>query len=217
LPKITHHTISQDDNTNSAPKLPVRYFKKVAAVLFLCLFLILVLNGPYVWVQVQFILHPPVAVPQNLPVQAPSRSEPNWLTVASLGIAAPVVYIDEKTEAVFQAALLRGVVHYPGTALPGQKGNVYIFGHSSDYLWSKGEYKTVFALLPKIQNGALITLSDDVGRQFTYKVYNQFVTSPDNLSVLDQGGAKKQLLTLQTSYPVGTALKRYIVQAELVQ
>ena len=141
--------------------------------------------------------------------------KPNLLSISILGIQAPVVYTEEISEKAFQSALQNGVVHYPGTALPGQKGNVYIFGHSSDYAWSKGSYKTVFALLPKIKKGESIEISDQLGAVYVYKVTETFVASPEDLYLLEQDKSKN-ILTLQTSYPIGTAFKRWIVRAELV-
>lgn len=146
---------------------------------------------------------------------AVSLKEPNRLKIESLGIEAPVIYIQEKSEKAYQAALKDGVVHYPGTALPGRAGNCYIFGHSSDYLWSKGKYKSVFAVLPSVKKGDAISITDQEGSFFTYKVIGTFVVSADDLSVLNQNTQGKKLLTLQTSYPIGTALKRFVVMAEL--
>jgi sortase A len=142
---------------------------------------------------------------------------PDQLRIPSLNIEAPIKYVTEKDEAVFQTALAEGVVHYPDTATPGQAGNVYIFGHSSDLAWSKGEYKTVFALLPQIKIGEEIFVSDNNGKEYTYTVTGTRVVSPKDLSVLDQGNYEKRVLSLQTSYPVGTALKRFVVTAELVE
>ncbi len=147
--------------------------------------------------------------------KAQITTQPNLLQIPSLNVSAPVIYVSEKTEKVYQAALASGVVHYPETALPGELGNAYIFGHSSDLAWSKGSYKTVFALLPKIKIGDKIVISNQTGEQFTYIVTKTFVVSPSDLSVLDQFNKQKKVLTLQTSYPVGTALKRFIVQAEI--
>jgi LPXTG-site transpeptidase (sortase) family protein len=101
--------------------------------------------------------------------------------------------------------------------MPGEVGNVYIFGHSSDYAWSKGNYKHAFALLPKIKNGAEIKLTDEKGFSYTYLVTRQGVVGPNDVHVLAQNTNGKKLLTLQTSYPLGTALKRYVVVAELRQ
>jgi sortase A len=93
---------------------------------------------------------------------------------------------------------------------------VYIFGHSSDFAWTPGSYKTVFAKLPEIQLGTEIRISDDAGKIYTYKVIETKVVGPKDTSVLTQDPAKK-LLTLQTSYPVGTALKRFLAVSELVE
>lgn len=142
---------------------------------------------------------------------------PDWITIPSIGAEAPIQYVDEKDEAVYQEALKDGVVHYPETALPGEPGNMYVFGHSSDLIWSSGSYKTVFALLPKVQEGDEIHVTNAKGDVFTYVVTAAFVINPSDKSVLDQYNLERSMLTVQTSYPLGTALKRYIVQAELDQ
>ncbi|MDD5606165.1 MAG: sortase [Patescibacteria group bacterium] len=142
--------------------------------------------------------------------------EPNRIRVASLDIEAPLIYIDEVGEGPFQEALAQGVVHYPGTALPGQTGNAFYFGHSSDFAYKPGEYKTVFALLPQVAVGDVVEVSDARGRVYSYEIYNTMVVSPTQIEVLGQGDGNERLLTLQTSYPVGTAFKRFIVQAKLI-
>lgn len=146
----------------------------------------------------------------------PVYRDPDTLYIKNLNITLPVIYIDEKGETAYQEALKHGVVHYPGTALPGAYGNVYIFGHSSDYVWSPGDYKTAFALLPHIALGDEIELTDSTGLVYTYAVTDTKIVSPTDLSVLDQGDGTKRMLTLQTSYPVGTALQRFVAIAELL-
>lgn len=141
--------------------------------------------------------------------------EPDHLYIDRLRIAAPVIYITEKGEAAYQSALQHGVVHYPGTADPGEYGNVYIFGHSSDLPWAKGDYKTVFATLPNIQLGDEIDVTNVDGQVFTYVVIETKIVSPKDLSVLDQYNNERKLLSVQTSYPVGTALQRFVAIAEL--
>ena len=142
------------------------------------------------------------------------QGAPNQLNIPSLNITAPIIYVEKTNEADFQAALKNGVVHYPGTAVPGGNGNCYIFGHSSDYIWSKGNYKTIFAPLPKIKIGVDILITNQAGQLFTYRVTKTFVISANDLSVLAQDQSQK-ILTLQTSYPLGTALRRFIVVAEI--
>jgi LPXTG-site transpeptidase (sortase) family protein len=145
---------------------------------------------------------------------APSAS--NTLLIPSLGISAPVNYPDDTSDSAIETSLQTGVAHYPSTALPGQSGSVYIFGHSSDFIWSPGTFKHVFTKLPEIAIGATISLSDSTGKTFTYRVAAKKVVAADDISVLEQDQQLHQLI-LQTSYPLGTALERYVVFAQLQQ
>lgn len=154
---------------------------------------------------------------QEIRKDNPIKYEPNQLVIESLDIVAPVQFVTESNENAYQAALVNGVVLFPGTAEVGQAGNTYIFGHSSDFAFSKGNFKTVFALLPQIEIGALVEVSDKEGTKYTYKVYDKFVAEKNRTDLLSQETNGKTILTLQTSYPIGTALKRYIVKAKLVE
>ncbi len=175
----------------------------------------LLLNSPFLWKNLQFVWHHPEPQSPGQSAGANTTVQPDMLWIDSLNITAPIKYVDEANEAVFQEALQDGAVHYPGTALPGQPGNVYIFGHSSDYIFTPGDYKTVFALLPRISEGAEIKVTDRDGHLYTYVVTRQFVAGPNDIHLLSQYDYKEKLLTIQTSYPIGTALKRYIVEARL--
>lgn len=154
-------------------------------------------------------------------VTSKAKSPTAWvagsLSIPSLKISAPLVYVSERTEKAFQLGLQQGVVQYPGTALPGQLGNMYVFGHSSDYRWAKGSYKTVFAKLPNIKVGSLIKVKDGAGKEYTYKVTSTAIALPTETKYLSQYNYQKKILTVQTSYPVGTALKRFLAIAELVE
>jgi len=175
---------------------------------------------PYLWANLKYRLITKDLPPAPIVVQSPwvrQKMEPNLLLIPALRIEAPIIYVDEVSEDLFQQALRRGVVHFPGTALPGQPGNTYIFGHSSDNLWAKGDYKTVFAVLPQIKTDDLIEISDPEGYKFVYKVKETKVIAANGVGYLDQRNNEYKLLTLQTSYPVGTAFRRFIVMAELVE
>ncbi len=152
---------------------------------------------------------------QKVAAITPAAAKPDMLSIPSLNISAPVIYIDKTGEKAYVPALAKGVVHYPGTALPGAFGNDYIFGHSSDLPWSNGNYKTIFAPLPQIAIGDKIFLTDHEGQVFTYTVFETKIVTPNDLSVLGQFDNKQKLLSLQTSYPLGTALKRFIVLARI--
>lgn len=136
------------------------------------------------------------------------------LIIDKINLKAPIIISEIAEESLFQKDLQNGIVHYPGTAMPGQPGNCYLFGHSSDSVFAKGNYKRVFEKLDRLQKGDLILISSK-NQKYYYQIYSVFVSSDDNLSVLSQNTSGKSLLTLQTSYPVGSAEKRYIIRAEL--
>lgn len=140
--------------------------------------------------------------------------QPDRLAIPSLGLEAPLVYVDATDELTLQIGLTKGVVHYPGTAQPGEYGNAFYFGHSSDFPTKPGNYKTIFALLPEIKLGDIIDITNQSGRLFRYQVIDKQIVSSSQTEFLSQSDQSDKILTLQTSYPVGTALKRYIVQAK---
>ncbi len=110
-------------------------------------------------------------------------------------------------------ALQYGVVRYPQTALPNQIGNVFLTGHSSNYWWDKGHYKTVFALLNRLVVGDLVYVKFN-GQLYTYRVTGQKVVKPTETSVL--AATKTPTLSLMTCTPTGTSLLRRIVTASLI-
>lgn len=114
----------------------------------------------------------------------------------------------------FQEDLKNGVIHYPGTAKPGENGNAFITGHSSYYPWDPGRFKTVFARLNKVEVGDDIVIYYDQ-QKYHYKVREKKEVKNDDVSVLAQGDEK--LLTLMTCSPVGTNFRRLVVVAELVE
>lgn len=114
-------------------------------------------------------------------------------------------------EAEIQSALREGVVHYPGTSLPGQAGNTVITGHSSYFPWDPGRFKDVFALLHDVEIGDRIVVYYKQTK-YIYEVDNIKVVKPEEIDVLKQSPDEK--LTLITCTPVGTNLKRLVVTAK---
>lgn len=198
-----------------------RYLALAAAAAALAVFL--GMNWGYLNAQLAFAFRrvpppPPEAeLPEEDPAVASLRGRPDRLSIPSLGIEAPIVHAETRSEEAYQRALRDGVARFPGTAEVGQPGNAYLFGHSSDYPWTPGDYKTAFALLTRIAPGDRVIATDRNGEPFAYEVIETKVVNPRDLSVLDQFGYERRMLTLQTSYPLGTALRRFIVLAELAE
>lgn len=116
-------------------------------------------------------------------------------------------------EKQMQEALKSGVVHYPGTSLPGQTGNIVVTGHSSYFPWDPGRFKDVFALLHKVVKGDRIVVYYEQDK-YTYEVSDILVVLPEDIEVLKQTPSDQ--LTLITCTPVGTNLKRLIIKAKPV-
>lgn len=102
--------------------------------------------------------------------------------------------------------LALSVGHIPGTAVPGREGNVVLAGHRD----------TFFRGLRNIRNRDEILLTTSGGTHL-YEVESTRIVSPEDVYVLTDVG--RPLLTLVTCYPfyyVGSAPKRFIVQAHRV-
>jgi len=152
----------------------------------------------------------PAQAPRDMGL--PIRSG-HTLMLPKLAASAPIVYANSHNEDDIQVFLRSGVVHLLGTAEPGKIGNCYIVGHSSDYEQAPGGYKTVFARLPDLAIGDEIQIRTPE-RVFEYSVVEARVVEANDLSVLTQETGGRKLLTLQTSYPIGSAKQRLIVVAQ---
>lgn len=118
----------------------------------------------------------------------------------------------DQLELDIQKALEDGIVHYPGTARPGQAGNFFLTGHSSYYPWAAGSFKSVFARLPDLNVGDEYWVYYG-GDRHRYVIREKNEVRPSTVSVLDQP-TNKRLSTLMTCTPVGTTLRRLVLLAQ---
>jgi sortase A len=103
--------------------------------------------------------------------------------------------------------LRRGPGHVAGTVMPGQDGNCIIAGHRD----------THFRVLKDIRKGDEIVLQTRAGR-YTYLVKATQVVSPSNTASLKPThDAELHLITCYPFYYLGSAPKRFVVQAELLE
>ena len=137
--------------------------------------------------------------------------EGNYIKIERLALNSPIVWDVEENDILDQ--LKNGVVHYAGTSHPGEGGNIFIVGHSSNYFWIDSAYNSVFSLLDKLEKGDRVEIKKGDTSYF-YDVLDKKVVNPDEVEVLES--TNKELLTLMTCWPIGTSLNRLIVQSELV-
>ncbi len=151
---------------------------------------------------------------------APGDAQPNVvIEIDKINVEVPVVLSKDATEEVLQKDLDNGVIHYPGMAMPGQRGNVYIAGHSSNYIWSKGAYNNIFRNLNDLIAGdeIIIKTKQQNGKEITYKyvVTLKEEVAPDDNRIF--ANTQSQELTLTTCWPLGTNARRIMVKAQLTE
>jgi len=136
--------------------------------------------------------------------------------IPKINLEIPVDYTQTTTdEKAIQSALNTGTVHYASTSKPGEKGNVGIFGHSSNNIFNPGKYKFAFVLLHTLVPGDIfyLTYNDKV---YSYRVYDKQVVNPSNVAVLNPVAGKVATATLITCDPPGTSLNRLVVWGEQI-
>jgi len=221
------------------PSLPRRKNVFVELIKFLSLFifffviLTLVVMGPTLYAKISYLWTAPTnnySDKYDLPVATTNpgddlselagllgQSAPTYaqdtIVIPKINVEAPILYLTTTDNQQILEAIKNGVGHYQGTALPGHVGNVFLTGHSSYYWWSKGKYNQVFALLDRLSAGDLVYVYAK-GERYIYRVTKSFVVKPSQVEVL--APTNQAILTLMTCTPVGTNLKRLIVQADLI-
>jgi LPXTG-site transpeptidase (sortase) family protein len=119
------------------------------------------------------------------------------LRISAIGLDAPVLPGIEDRD------LRRGAGWIPGTARPGELGNVGIAAHRD----------TFFRPLRQVRSGDRVELQTFAGAQ-SYVVRSVYVVAPDFTQPLEP--TETPTLTLVTCFPfdfLGPAPRRYIVQA----
>lgn len=155
------------------------------------------------------------ATPIILSTDGIAPTDQNQVIIPKINVELPYLTGNGTSEEAIQEALNEGVVRYPTTAEPGQKGNVAVFGHSSNNIFNKGKYKFAFVLLHELVPGDIFYMTNN-GKVFTYKVYDKKIVNPEDTWVLNPVQDKTATAVLITCDPPGTTLHRLVVWGEQV-
>jgi len=139
----------------------------------------------------------PVAPPE--PRAAEPRVELGSLEIPKLGVLRPLF------EGVTLTTLDLGPGHWPGTAMPGQFGNVVVGGHRTSH---DKPFRHVDQLVP----GDEVIFTTPEGR-FVYHVTLVEIVTPDAIWIIDQ--KPEYTATLFACHPVGSTRERIIVHLRL--
>ncbi|GEM_PF-2718296 len=130
-----------------------------------------------------------------------------------LGIFSPVTWEIEYDNTQIQRHLQNGLVHIKDTAKPGQRGTIILTGHSSNFAWAKGDYKTIFAPLLKAQLNQTITIEFE-DTKYEYIVDQIYEVTPNQVDLINNSNESD--LRLITCTPLGSTKKRLIIDAKQV-
>lgn len=159
-----------------------------------------------------------IPTPTPTPYPSPELAPDNTFSISipSIGATAVVVEnVDPFSKDAYMEALKVGVAHTKGTALPGTAGgNIFMFAHSTDRIENISKYNAIFYLLREMVAGDEVLVNFS-GIKHRYKVTETKIVEPDDTTYLvSETPDGKERLVLQTCWPPGTVLKRFLVIAE---
>lgn len=153
----------------------------------------------------------PEPVRQNF---VPTGKE-NSIEIAAIDITAPLVFAQSNQVKNLTEDLKKGVVVYPDSALPGDRGEITILGHSAPPFWPKIRYEWVFSKLNDLKPGDEILLNFE-GRQYRYQVTKKIFLDRGEEIKSESDQNSSQFIYLLTCWPPGRDLRRLAVEAMLV-
>jgi Sortase domain/Capsule polysaccharide biosynthesis protein len=177
------------------------------------------------------------------------QGQKNWLSFAKYGVEAPIINgsfgdfynynsdgqvnlnseIQEDKNAIangnyesvpVQKLLKAGVVHLPISPAPGQVGNSYIIGHTSNFPQVRSDYNKIFKPFEsKSRAGDEFTIWDHKCRQMTFRVFEAFAIDEYDTATAYQNMGNRRVVTLQGSILDANwqPTKRWLTRAELVE
>lgn len=129
------------------------------------------------------------------------------IKIPKIDVEAPIlVGIDPTNKEAYDSSLNNGVALMQGSSLPGMKGNIFIYGHSSSTVSSP--YEKIFASLNDLGSKDEINIYYK-GRDLIYAVVEKKIIDKDDFSVLQP--TTEETLTLMTCWPIGTSKQRLVV------
>lgn len=152
----------------------------------------------------------------NFPAFISSLKRENNIPYSQFLLSLPSIGVKEARVLVESNDLLSGLVHLPGSALLGEKGNVFISGHSALPLLADGKnYQAVFSNLNKLKKVDKILVSVE-GLKFEYQVMGIKIVDPQDLSVILPPDKQGRYISLMTCVPPGLNTKRLIVLGQII-
>lgn len=140
----------------------------------------------------------PVAPPQDAYAAEP-RIELGRIVIPEIGLDAPLL------EGIRLSTLDQAPGHWPGSAMPGEVGNVVVAAHRTSH-------NAEFRYIDELDPGDEVVFATPTG-DWTYRVTGTHVVYPDALWITDP--TPTPTATLFACHPLGSTAQRIVVDLEL--
>lgn len=135
---------------------------------------------------------------------------PTRVVIGKIGVDATIQHPQSQNVAVLDQALTRGAVYYPGSGTIEQ-GNMFLFGHSTNWQIVQNQAYKTFNGLEKLSAGDTITVWGSDGKTYKYTV--QKVSLLDDSAALVNFDTTGRKLTISTCNTFGQKQERWVVEA----
>lgn len=150
----------------------------------------------------------------NFPAFVSNLTRETKANYKAFSLTIPKLKIDQAEVEVDSNDLSKNLAHLPGSALPGEKGNMFISGHSAlSQLFSLKN--PLFVKLPDLKKGDEIVVEAD-GAKFRYEVSSFKVVDPKDTSVISPPEPLGRYISLMTCVPPGLNFKRLVVLGKMI-
>lgn len=189
--------------------------KLISYLLALPLIIILYVAAPLIIGEIRYQVvvekKPEIARSKFSYVLSPNDNEME-LIIPKIAVRTKVLTnIDPNKEEEYNSALTNKAAHAAGSSFPGQKGLIYLFGHSTNSIFNLNFFNPVFYSVKNLEKGDELSLLYQ-GKLYNYRIDDKKVVEADDLSNL-QSDSNKEILILQTCWPPGTSWKRLLLIA----
>lgn len=150
---------------------------------------------------------------EDFPAFVSNYTSPANLPYKEFKLTIPKLKLESIVTKVWSNNFDETLAQLPGSALPGEKGNVFVTGHSS-LPQPMGSKHAWFVNLPNIKKGDNVYINA-AGQRFEYIVEGLKIVDPKDTTVLNPPDGRGRYLTLMTCVPPGFNTKRLVVLAKL--
>jgi len=150
--------------------------------------------------------------PDRKEEEAAWQRKPTRMVAPSIGLDVTIIHPASRDITVLDEALLRGVVHYPGSGYFGENANMFFFGHSSFLPVVVNENLRIFNRIRELERGDVIEIYSGE-EKLIYRVTSNILARDSEVRVVFR--SERPMITLVTCNSFGAKEDRFVIEAEL--